>query len=143
MKYLKRYSLLERINHDELKELCDLTLVSLYDDGFYISFPYSAHGNTSLIKLEKPHSTDPVLCNFIWNDVKDYYIPFLKLLNNRYDLVCFRGNDDSDMNIRIECFKNIITEWSFYSYNDLVNEFIEPREDSKIYSISVIIKEKI
>lgn len=34
-------------------------------------------------------------------------------------------------------------EWSFYSYNDLVNEFIEPREDSKIYSISVIIKEKL
>ena len=128
MKYLKKFEGLEETTNfnsfltklDDLKQLCDGQLATLYDEGFELDYlvtkvtdPNNDRDRGFVldclhIQLNKFRRDGRY--SFKWVDVKDYYIPFLKLLNNRYDLVCFRGNDDSDMNIRIECFKNIITE---------------------------------
>ena len=43
--------------------------------------------------------------NFFWNDVKDYYIPFLQLLSRRYKLGHYGHGHDSEVYFQgpVEC----------------------------------------
>jgi hypothetical protein len=129
MKYLKSWSLLESIT-DKLRDLCDTSFANLYDDGFEV-LPLDGNfriDRQTMVKLKKT-SDEP----FTWSEIKDYYIPFLKLISNRYDLVSFIINGTE--NVRMEH-----VDWEYYSCDDLVNEVDEPRY--RIFSISIIVTDK-
>jgi len=117
MKYLKRYSaihsLLEQSNEGlseddftELKEFCDNSLAYLLDDGYEIKlrrdriqtgYNYYEDGYM-VVTLHFPgdnYNTNDSYATtkeFHWNDVKDYYIPFLQLLSRRYKLGTYTHN---------------------------------------------------
>jgi hypothetical protein len=121
MKYLKTWSLLEDINTDELKDLCDASFVNLYDLGF---------GTTILgIDQKMVFLTKNGGAIFHWDQVKDYYIPFLQLINRRYEIV--------GPTIHIQ-----FIDWKYYSYDEIVNETIEI-PNYRIFSIRILLKEKL
>jgi hypothetical protein len=103
MKYIKYFegiSLL-RVNRnlecEELKDFCESNLIYLIDEGFTVevidntdsSFKKEFAGVT--IRLSKYDRTTNSLLgtykynkDFNWNDIKDYYIPFLIRLSKEY-----------------------------------------------------------
>ena len=100
MKYLKRYgvihSLLEQSSNlseddfTELKDFCDNSLAYLLDDGYEIKLRrYETYMIVTLYFPGDNYDTNDSYSTtgeFHWNDVKDYYIPFLQLLSRRYKL---------------------------------------------------------
>jgi hypothetical protein len=52
---------------------------------------------------------------FKWDEVKDYYIPFLQLLSNRYDIRNFEGKEDTTPTIRFRYRKK--NDYSFVNVN--------------------------
>ena len=93
MRYLKRYN--ESVSKEDLQDFCESSLAYLMDEGFTIKIFSSDDPYTSLPKgqfniwLQK----DNAKSFFKWDEVKDYYIPFLQLLSNRYDI----GGFDRDL----------------------------------------------
>ena len=86
MRYLKRYN--ESVSKEDLQDFCESSLAYLMYEGFTIKIfssddPYtSLHKGQFNIWLQK----DNAKSFFKWDEVKDYYIPFLQLLSNRYDI---------------------------------------------------------
>jgi len=91
MKHLKRFNESLQPNEvDELKDFCEMSLAYLLDDGYQVSvsmrdkvkYPEKQHTIVSLgLKGNMGYRL------FDWNDVKDYYIPFLQMLVRRYELL--------------------------------------------------------
>jgi hypothetical protein len=125
MKYLKTWSLLEDINMDELKDLCDASFVNLYDLGFRTTILGT---DQKMVFLTKNGGAIHQRDIFQWNQIKDYYIPFLQLINRRYEIV---GP------IHIQSI-----DWKYYSYDEIVNETIEI-PNYRIFSIRILLKEKL
>lgn len=109
MKYLKRYSAIHSVleqssdlsedDFTELKEFCDNSLAYLLDDGYEIKLRrdriqtgYGGYDEGYMVVSlylsgdEYNTSNSYSMMEFHWNDVKDYYIPFLQLLSRRYKL---------------------------------------------------------
>lgn len=86
MKYLRKFN--EGVSTEDIRDFCESSFVYLMDEGFTIKIFSSDDPRTSLPKgqfniwLQK----DNARSFFKWDDVKDYYIPFLQLLDNRYDI---------------------------------------------------------
>jgi creatinine amidohydrolase/Fe(II)-dependent formamide hydrolase-like protein len=129
MKYLKKWSLLESVDTDDVRDLCDAVFANLYDQGFKVLPIIGNHfANGLIVRLVK--NTEP----FTWSEVKDYYITFLQLISKRYDLVSFTHQDKD--NVRIGYVSNL-----YYSSDDLISELDEP-DNSKILSIAIIVADK-
>lgn len=67
----------------ELQDFCETSLVYLLDKGYEVSI-FNDTLNITHIELHLGDKDSSQ--NFYWNDVKDYYIPFLQLLSRRYKL---------------------------------------------------------
>jgi len=68
------------IDTEELQEFCDINLAYLLDDSnFEVYFPVASDGEGEgiQIRLDNDHG-------FKWDDIKNYYIPFLIRLNNKW-----------------------------------------------------------
>jgi hypothetical protein len=144
MKHLRRYN--ESIDHDELKDFVEDCLAYLLDEGFNVFIPKSnfiMHGSVAIWLALKSNG-------FTWDDIKDYYIPLLKLLSNRYQVVGFgepsRGLEDSTSQVRFR----LQPEYSNISFRDfplytVVNDTLFCSYSDKqptIYSVGIMIKEK-
>ena len=84
MRYLKRIfenDLYNQVDSDELKDFCETYLAYLLDDtNFDIEVVERPNWDSYIIWLTK--SVPP----FKWDDIKDYYIPFVTMLSREYDL---------------------------------------------------------
>ncbi len=87
MKYLKKFN--ESIDSEEqLHDFCETYLAYLLDGDFELSVIWNQHNKTkdryniNICKLERGYAT-----GFTWLEVKDYYIPFLHMLNNHYKIM--------------------------------------------------------
>ena len=84
MIYLKGFNeSLSSSQKDELKDFCETSLAYLIDEGFEVRLITDFSDTTVRVSLLKP--IDGRVSRFNWNEVKDYYIPFLQLLSRRYD----------------------------------------------------------
>jgi len=116
MRYLKRYN--ESVSEEDLRDFCESSMAYLMDEGFTIKIhgqrttPFSSlpkgHFN---IWLHKNNATE----FFKWDEVKDYYIPFLQLLSNRYDIRNFEGKEDTTPTIRFRYRQK--KDYSFVNVN--------------------------
>lgn len=97
MKHLKPFNESKENLKEELQDFCDNSLAYLYDEGYTISlsvrdqvkYPGKNHIVVSLGLPEENHVPTTYgngYQKFNWQDVKDYYIPFLQLLVRRYEL---------------------------------------------------------
>ena len=89
MRYLKRIfesDLYNQVDSDELKDFCETYLAYLLDDtSFKLEFIETPKWDSYIIWLGKT-LLDRRIQPFHWNDIKDYYIPFVTILSREYDL---------------------------------------------------------
>ena len=133
MKNLRRFN--ESLQLKELEDLMDFSencLAYLLDEGFELEFvdrygrepndpSYDEDTEYFWIDLYGPWGDpdrygDQTKAGFSWNQIKDYYIPFLKLINARYilvdhersykgDLVYFKLQEGVDVDVAFKEFK--------------------------------------
>ena len=148
MKHLRKFN--ESIDKDELKDFVESCLAYLLDEGFHVFIPRGiSDDGTTAIWLGLSNQYAVKSNGFTWDDVKDYYIPLLKLLSNRYQIIGFgepsRGHEDSTSQVRFrlhqgyndDAFRDfplytVVNDTLFGSYSD----------KKSIYSVGIIIKEK-
>jgi len=88
MRYLKTFESVDLEN--DLKDFCETYLAYLLDGDFELSvhFFVKKQGysrncyNINLVKLNDYGAT-----GFTWNEVKDYYIPFIHMLSKEYEIM--------------------------------------------------------
>lgn len=134
MKYLKKF--LENLNECELQELqefCDNSLVYLIDDGFVIDFFGKVNDDFHLIILNKQKNV------FNWNDIKDYYIPFLKLLS-RYELDSY---DNPTLSLKVLFSQNKVANETPVRYLTLDQVINDEIENVNLWGIAVKVSSKI
>lgn len=85
MKYIKKYNESQNtLIHDDLKEFCQEGLIALIDEGFHVMLKKPHNKTGFIVKLFK-YGGDRKL-GFTWNEIEDYYIPFLHRLSNLYSI---------------------------------------------------------
>lgn len=85
MKHLRKYNE-SKVNLEEVKDFCEMHLAYLTDMGYYFDFNTHSDVYYSIWITKNPY--------FRWLDIKDYFIPFLTVLDEKYDLynqVIFEG----------------------------------------------------
>jgi len=83
MKYLKKFLITEKVDLDELQELCDNTLAYLIDEEFKVEInQFNTKGYIAIL-LRKFHGDRNDI--FSWSDYKDEIIPFIEYLYDKYD----------------------------------------------------------
>ena len=132
MKHLKKFNESLQPNEvDELKDFCEMSLVYLLDDGYQVSvsmrdkvkYPDKQHTIVSLgLKGKLAWRL------FDWNDVKDYYIPFLQILVRRYELLD-----------KICCF-NTEGGFKYFSLEQVINDDVSI---GSLWGINIKIVDKI
>jgi hypothetical protein len=143
MKYLKKFN--EKLNlkdRTELLDFCETTLAYLIDERFSIDCTFTnVRDGVIKIDLEKVDGFNQ-RSSFLWDDVKDYYIPFLQLLNNRYDIIPYGNRTKNNV-----CFDTFFHE-AYFSVEDVIADRVrdfngdEFGHKDKTHCISVKVKEK-
>ena len=162
MKHLKRFN--ESITSEELQDFCETSLAYLMDEGFTIKIysressgdnrtrSYIPQGQFNIF-LQKDNPRD----FFKWDDIMDYYIPFLQLLSNRYDIGSFFEEEEPNIRVRYRhredySFVNVNKEFSLdRAINDDLfrpqgywkdNVYSTFTPDPDLIYVAVIIKER-
>ena len=140
MKHLKKFNeSLQPVEVDELKDFCETSLAYLLDDGYQVSvsmrdkvkYPEKQHTIVSFgLKGNMGYRL------FDWNDVKDYYIPFLQMLQRRYELQSFLGDTG------YVCF-NTEMEFRYLSLDQVINDRVGLEIGSRLWGINIKIVDKI
>lgn len=133
MKHLKRFN--EGLTDDEVEELkdfCESSLAYLLDDGYdvYIQREWNV-GFHVVFGLPGPEDSE----YFYWNDIKDYYIPFLQLLSKRYKLGTYSVNGKSG-----NVFFNSDNS-AYYTVEQVINDENDTIEN--IWGINIKVIDKI
>ena len=147
MKHLRKFN--ESIDHDELKDFVESCLAYLLDEGFHVFIPRaSLDDGTTAIWLGLNYRENKSNA-FTWDDIKDYYIPLLKLLSNRYQIIGFgepsRGREDSTSQVRFRLHQgyndDAFRDFPLYTVvNDTL--FGSYSYEPSLYSVGIMIKEK-
>lgn len=141
MRYLKRFNeKLDLNDKTELLDFCETSLAYLIDDGFSINCKFSnVSAGVIIIELEKIDNLHHT--SFLWDQVKDYYIPFLQLLNNRYDIIPYGKLKNSVF------FDTFFSE-KYFSVEDVISDRVgdfngdESGHKEKTHCISIKVTEK-
>jgi len=131
MKYLKRFN--ESVDMEaELKSFTEDCLAYLLDDGL----------NVEVQRAYKQEGYEIALYNatreFTWRQIKDYYIPFIQLLSNRYELLPLYTFKDEVDNFIIKIAANY-SGYYYYTHKDIINDRVGV---TRFNSIMVRVKEK-
>ena len=137
MKHLKRFNeSLQPVEVDQLKDFCETSLAYLLDDGYNVSvsvrdkvkYPEKQHTIVSFgLKGNMGYRL------FDWNDVKDYYIPFLQMLVRRYELLPFGMYDKI-------CYFNTEGGFKYFTLEQVINDDISI---GSLWGINIQIVDKI
>lgn len=110
MKHIKRFN--ENNNEDDLKDFCETHLAYLLDDYNFelVVDDYTQNGKyRAQIRLENGKG-------FYWDDIKDYFIPFLIQLDK------IRGHQIKIGDDKL-IFVSGLSQWIKVRFDDLVNDF--------------------
>jgi len=135
MRYLKKFN--EDLTQEEVKELTEFgqdCLAFLLDEGFEFDYERGI-GDCWWLDLYGSTEEDDVYNTYNWDQVKDYYIPFLQLLEKRYKLV------DNLIYVKIGAGQDLATSFVQYTFDEVVND--QSEIPSKIYTLSVKVSGKI
>ena len=151
MRYLKMFK--ESLDKDELEDFVESCLAYLLDEGFHVFIPRSSGDDSVAIWLAISNQYSDNSTSFSWDQIKDYYIPLLKLLSNRYDIIGFgepsRDGRSIDMDSTAQIRFRLSREYSSDAFRDfplyaVMNDdlFGSYSYEPSIYSVGIMIKEK-
>ena len=125
MIYLKSFNeelrIKKTIDPRKLEEFCGDYLAYLIDQGFRstITSGFDARERYSVMKLGFDYRIITIGSRYVfdWNDVKDYVIPFLQVLDDNYRIYYWVTNDEKkQIRFRTNSGGKII------SYEDVIND---------------------
>ena len=147
MIYLKRYNESFRAPssfREEIQEFCENCLAYLIDEDFRIQTnlwdldPVSV----SFILIRRFDSQiEPI--SFSWDDVKDYYIPFLQMLLKKYNVINSSKSPsilNSEVQVVIRTSQHSLDDSVYYTLYEVLEDKINPYD--KIVLIRILITEK-
>ena len=137
MKHLKKFN---ESRIDNLKDLCEANFAYLLDDGYELNY-HATLPNYRSINLQKEVGF------FRWSEVKDYYLSFIKRIQNDYELAPMqkysKGEKIVTNYIKVLTQKNERTQSGFPSANSYeyynIDE-IEQADLDMVWSITIIVK---
>jgi hypothetical protein len=143
MKHLRPFNESKENLVEELQDFCDTSLAYLLDEGFDISvtlrdkvkFPDKQHLLVTL-GLKAQENTQPNPWErYYWNDVKDYYIPFIQMLVRRYELLNYTLSGESAFNAERGIF--------YVPLEYIINDQVSQVFDCRIWGINLKVVDKI
>lgn len=106
MKHLKIYEAFDVFKDklDELQDFCDTYLAYMTDKGVALTVtPNSRLSSTIFVlSVSSVESRD-----FEWNDIKDYFIPFLEVLTKKIGRGNFMTNSDTNHEFKFTFIKKV------------------------------------
>ena len=93
MRYLKSFRE-SMVNSHDLQDFCEQYLAYLLDDGFKVIID-NKYEDLFTIRLTQSSDNGNWLESdnpFIWDSIKDHYVPFLQMLSRNYKISDFAGN---------------------------------------------------
>jgi len=145
MKHLKMFK--ESLDEDdkldylfELRDFCDNSLAYLLDDGYEVDV-FNDRLSITHIALSLPgnNSSD----EFYWNDIKDYYIPFLQLLSRRYNLDTYSSRWVESSKAKLCNVFFLGDQSSYCSLEEVINDDLPAVAYNGIWGIDVKVISKI
>ena len=122
MKYLK--GIFEGYDsNQEVKDFAEGCLAYLLDDGFKVNVIDFTKSDKKMIFLSK-HVED-LHYGFTWNEVKDYYIPFIKMLANRYQLEFLDTEGcglECSISFKLSAKNNWMAPITYFTYHQIVED---------------------
>lgn len=155
MIYLRRFNESLSDYLEQLKDFCEENLVYLLDEGFQlkydtqvIHFPeirtIKQDGDAGVnVKIMCPnYHWGSNIANTHWSEIKDYIIPFLQRLCNKYQLYTYYEGFDYEKNEIAKEDKYVAlqeeTQFKYYTLEDLIEDKLP--QDKWFYSLSVKVK---
>jgi hypothetical protein len=150
MKYLKPFNESKENLKDELKDFCETSLAYLYDDGYditlsvrdkvkypgvnhiVVSLGLNQHLSSTINSIPSPGDNYAL---FSWNDVKDYYIPFIQMLVKRYELLPYLGTAYLQFNTEMG--------FQYLSLDQVINDRVSQQFGCRLWGINLKISDKI
>ncbi len=126
MKYLKKFNESNSNKVEDVKKFCNENLAYLIDAGFYLMY------STSSSFIDKQKGILPKQCSISlhkhsgfmkWDEIVDDFVPFLQILNNKYELVKLEPTSKRDKYSKKCSF--IFNDYNYlyrYSLDDLIND---------------------
>ena len=143
MKHLRPFNESKENLVEDLQDFCETSLAYLLDDGYNVSLSVRDQVkypgvNHIVVSLGLPNENYDAIGyqKFNWNDVKDYYIPFLQMLQRRYELLPYL---DDTAHIYV-CF-NTTSGLRYLSLDQVIND--KTGLDYPIWGINIKIVDKI
>ena len=144
MKHLKRFN--ESVDVValntilEIQDFCQNCFAYLIDDNFEFSVNRSRHVYQDLSEDNVYEISLFRDISFKWYNIKDYYIPFIKLLSSRYNLSNFSSSFDhteDHSHIVVKIGKHY-SGYRYYTYDEIVNDQVKDSgEFTNINSIKI------
>jgi hypothetical protein len=143
MKYIRPFNESKENLVEELQDFCDTSLAYLLDEGFDISvtlrdkvkFPDKQHLLVTLgLKAQETTQPNPWE-RYYWNDVKDYYIPFIQMLVRRYELLDYTLSGEFAFNAERGIF--------YVPLEYIINDQVSQVFDCRIWGINLKVVDKI
>ena len=149
MKHLKRFNEgLSSNEFNELKEFSENCFAYLLDEGFELELvdrngresndpSFDEDAEYFWVDLYGPTENGDTI-SYSWDQIKDYYIPFLKLVQKRYTLTDGDWNKDLVL-FKIEEGADVETAFKRFEVEDVIDDKIT---SDSIYSVSIKVSSK-
>ena len=149
MKHLKRFNEgLSSNEFNELKEFSENCFAYLLDEGFELELvdrngresndpSFDEDAEYFWVDLYGPTENGDTI-SYSWDQIKDYYIPFLKLVQKRYTLTDGDWNKDLVL-FKIEQGADVETAFKRFEVEDVIDDKIT---SDSIYSVSIKVSSK-
>jgi len=149
MKHLRRFNEgLSSNEFDELKDFSESCLAYLLDEGFELELvdrngresndpSFDQDAEYFWVDLYGPTENGDTI-SYSWDQIKDYYIPFLKLVQKRYILTDGDWNKDLVL-FKIEEGADVETAFKRFEVEDVIDDKIT---SDSIYSVSIKVSSK-
>lgn len=147
MKYIKLFEAFDRLSRDqktELQDYCETNLAYLMDEGFKIRIGQNIdktirNVTIQITKKDSADTSDIDREDFLWEDVKDQFIPFVLRLEKIYDIEKIRFLGQDNFRYIKDNFEEELDTLPIYkvSYIDIflsgekdeLNESLSPKEE--------------
>jgi hypothetical protein len=130
---------------EEIQEFCENYLAYLIDDDFSIetNLYHLDPVSVSFVLIRRFTGEDePII--FSWNDVKDYYIPFIQMLQREYNVInsskAPSNITNSEVQVVIRTSEHGPSDSVYYTLYEVSEDKINPYD--KIVYIKILITEK-
>ena len=149
MKHLRKFNEgLSFSEFNELKEFSENCLAYLLDEGFELELvdrngresndpSFDEDAEYFWVDLYGPTENGDTI-SYSWDQIKDYYIPFLKLVQKRYTLTDGDWNKDLVL-FKIEEGADVETAFKRFEVEDVIDDKIT---SDSIYSVSIKVSSK-